>query len=90
MGDGTYLVARIETISAMDFRVGDQTLSLQGAPLIAIFDALVLRHSTKLKGCRNIDSITNVSTIPPDNCDWVDDYYEFDTKPGNIVADAWL
>ena len=85
----TSAIAKLTGIVTVgDFRTGDLAVGGSGAPLVPLFDYLMLRSRTKNRAALNIGGIANM-TLLPRRCS-IDDVIAFDTGPGNMVIDALM
>lgn len=91
IGDASVIAERIGVDVVYDFRTRDVAAGGQGAPLVAIADALLFAGDS-WRLLQNLGGIGNVTVLPPRGVDGAPpglaDVRAFDTGPGVGVVDA--
>ncbi len=88
IGEPSRIAAVLKAPVVSDFRRGDQAAGGQGAPLVPLFDALLLRSPEHGRILLNLGGIANVTVLPKGR--GTGGVYAFDTGPGNILIDEFL
>lgn len=85
IGQPAVLAERLGRPVVADFRPRDIAAGGQGAPLVALFDALVFADADRDVAVLNLGGIANVTVIPAGRAE---DAVAWDTGPANAVLDA--
>jgi anhydro-N-acetylmuramic acid kinase len=88
IGEPAVIAEMTGVTTVADFRVADVAAGGHGAPLVPIFDSIMLGTKDKSDSWRahqNIGGIGNVTLLPPTNS--TEKPIGFDTGPGNVLMD---
>lgn len=85
VGQPAVLAERLGCPVVADFRPSDIAAGGQGAPLVALFDALVFGESNRDVAVLNLGGIANVTVVPAGR---PGDAVAWDTGPANAIIDA--
>jgi anhydro-N-acetylmuramic acid kinase len=86
MGNAAVIAERAGVPVISDFRSRDVAAGGQGAPLVAIVDAMLFSSPDKWRATLNLGGIANVQLLPPRGV--IESVRAFDTGPGVAVLDA--
>jgi anhydro-N-acetylmuramic acid kinase len=84
LGDGAALAKALDVRVVNDLRGADVAAGGQGAPLVPVFHAALVRELTKPIAVVNVGGVANVTWIGAGNS-----LLAFDTGPGNGPIDDW-
>ncbi len=84
LGQPAWIAARTGLTVVSDLRSRDIAAGGQGAPLVSLFDVLLLGgETTATRAALNLGGIANLTIMPPDTPP-----FAFDTGPANALMDA--
>ncbi|MEZ5066864.1 MAG: anhydro-N-acetylmuramic acid kinase [bacterium] len=88
LGEPSRIAAAVRAPVVSDFRRADQAVGGHGAPLVPLFDALLLRHQKRNRVLLNIGGIANLTVLPAGHGS--EGVFAFDTGPGNVLIDEFV
>jgi len=86
VGSGAKIAAETGVTTVTDFRSADVAVGGEGAPLVPIYDYVVLRSPRRSRVALNIGGIANLTAIPRKSA--LESILSFDSGPGNCVIDT--
>ncbi|RMB08568.1 anhydro-N-acetylmuramic acid kinase [Eilatimonas milleporae] len=91
IGDGAGLSGQLGLPVVFDFRSADMAAGGQGAPLVPLYHAALLRAERRHDrvAVLNIGGVANVTWIDFSRSEIDPDILAFDTGPGNAMLDDW-
>ena len=84
LGDPSLIAERSGCTVVADFRRRDVAAGGEGAPLLPLLHAALLRTPDETRAVLNLGGIANLTLLPRDG-----DVRGFDTGPANCLLDAW-
>jgi anhydro-N-acetylmuramic acid kinase len=84
LGDASVIVERTGITTVADFRSRDVAAGGQGAPLLPVLHAALLRRADEARAVLNLGGIANLTLLPATG-----PVRGFDTGPANGLMDAW-
>jgi anhydro-N-acetylmuramic acid kinase len=94
MGNGALLAEKTGIDVICDFRRRDVAAGGQGAPLVPLFHAALVKHMELPVAVLNIGGIANITWIGRSEITGEDilalDIMAFDTGPGNVLLNEWV
>jgi anhydro-N-acetylmuramic acid kinase len=86
IGSGAVIARTTGVTTVSDFRSADIAVGGEGAPLVPVFDYVVLRSNKLARVALNIGGIANLTALPRKAK--MGDIVAFDTGPGNCMIDS--
>ena len=83
LGEPAWIAEALDVAVVSHLRNRDIAAGGQGAPLVSVFDVLLLGPGPPVRAALNIGGVANLTVIPIDG-----DPIAFDTGPGNALIDA--